>query len=228
MKEIHINRSNIIEAVVAEKASSALEDGLVRVSIDHFAFTANNITYALLGDRFNYWKFFPADSHNGIIPTWGYGTVVQSTMAEISEGERLYGYFPMATELIVKPERINKYGFADAIGHRLDLPAIYNYYERININPQHKTEMEPGFMLFKPLFATSFLINEFYTENAFFEAENIVLTSASSKTAIALAYQLHQKQDRRQIIGLTSKSNVEFVRSLGIYDTVILMIIFMI
>ncbi len=36
-----------------------LQDGEVRLAVQRFAFTANNITYAAFGDAMNYWKFFP-------------------------------------------------------------------------------------------------------------------------------------------------------------------------
>ena len=38
----------------------ALADGQVRFGVDRFAFTANNISYALAGDMLGYWRFFPA------------------------------------------------------------------------------------------------------------------------------------------------------------------------
>lgn len=36
-----------------------LADGPVRVRIDKFALTSNNITCAAFGDAMNYWGFFP-------------------------------------------------------------------------------------------------------------------------------------------------------------------------
>lgn len=37
----------------------------VLLGIEHFAFTANNITYAAFGDVVQYWNFFPTET--GII-----------------------------------------------------------------------------------------------------------------------------------------------------------------
>ncbi len=69
-----------------------LADGQVRVRVDAFALTANNITYAAMGDMLNYWKFFPSGEDGwGIVPVWGFGTVVESTHADVAVGERLYG-----------------------------------------------------------------------------------------------------------------------------------------
>jgi hypothetical protein len=75
-------------------------------------------------------------------------------------------------------------------------------------------------MLLWPLFFTSFLIDDFLGDNAFFDAEAVVLSSASSKTAIGTAFQLEQR-DTVKVVGLTSPRNVGFVEGLGIYDQVV-------
>ena len=57
-----------------------LADGQVRVVIDRFALTSNNITYAAFGAAMNYWQFFPVAGEDGAgwgcIPVWGFGRVV--------------------------------------------------------------------------------------------------------------------------------------------------------
>ena len=56
---------------------TALGDGQVRVRVESFALTANNITYAALGDMLNYWQFFPTHETGwGIVPVWGFGTEI--------------------------------------------------------------------------------------------------------------------------------------------------------
>ena len=62
----------------------ALSDGAVRLRIDTFALTSNNITYAAFGDAMNYWGFFPTgDAATGCIPVWGFANVVVSRCAGI-------------------------------------------------------------------------------------------------------------------------------------------------
>ena len=81
---------------------TALADGQVRVRVDQFALTANNITYAAMGDLLNYWQFFPTGEPGwGIVPVWGFGTVVQSLHPAIAVGERLYGYWPLASQAVL-------------------------------------------------------------------------------------------------------------------------------
>ena len=77
-------------------------------------------------------------------------------------------------------------------------------------------------MLYRPLFATSFLIDDWLAESDFFGAKTLVVSSASSKTSFGLAYQAAQRSDSGlRIVGLTSPSNVAFVESLGCYDEVV-------
>src|ERR1700743_4019122 len=76
--------------------------------VDRFAFTANNITYAMLGDELKYWQLFPAPKDFGNIPVWGFGDVIASRHPGVAEGERLFGYFPLATHLTIEASDVSK------------------------------------------------------------------------------------------------------------------------
>ena len=58
--------------------ADALPDEALLVKVDRFAFTANNITYATLGEQLKYWQLFPAPEGFGNIPVWGLGEVIAS------------------------------------------------------------------------------------------------------------------------------------------------------
>ena len=196
------------------------EVGEVLLRVDRFAFTANNVTYAMFGDAMHYWQFFPAtDPAWGVIPVWGFATVVASAVEGIVAGERFYGYLPTATHLIVQPNRVNAGGFVDGADHRATLPAVYNQYLRCSTDPGYHPKREAEQMILRPLFVTSFLIDDFLEDNAFFGAERVILSSASSKTAYGTAFCLSQRKDV-EVIGLTSPKNLDFVRSLGCYRQV--------
>lgn len=202
-----------------------LNDGEVLLAVDHFAFTANNITYAALGKRFKYWDFFPAEAPWGQIPVWGFADVAASRHPEVPVGKRLYGYLPMARQLRVKPGKVSKSSFIDSAEHRQHLALAYNQYQFTDTDPAYQPEHEALQMLLRPLLITSFLLDDFLAVNNFFEAEQIILTSASSKTALGLAFMLqHQRSQRGKpltITALTSPSNTDFVASLGYYDSVV-------
>jgi hypothetical protein len=76
-------------------------------------------------------------------------------------------------------------------------------------------------MIFGPLFRTGFLIEYFLRGQDWFGAEQLVVTSASSKTAMGLASVARQHSPGIRRIGLTSKGNVAFVAASGLYDEVI-------
>jgi hypothetical protein len=203
--------------------AAALADGQIRVHVDSFALTSNNITYAAFGDAMNYWQFFPtAEEGWGIIPVWGFGTVLQSLHPGVAVGEKIYGYFPMASEAVLSPARLDSSGFHDAAPHRRELHPVYNQYLRCNTDPFYTASSEAVQALLRPLFITSFLIDDFLADNDFFGAAGgaMLLSSASSKTAYGTAFQLAQRAGI-EVIGLTSPGNVGFCESLGCYSRVL-------
>jgi len=202
-------------------ADPPLADGQVRVRIDRFALTSNNITYAAFGDAMRYWQFFPADEEGwGQIPVWGFASVVQSLHPGVAVGERLYGYWPMASGTVLSPDRLSPARFTDAAPHRAELPAVYNQYFRCDTDPLYTADTEDLQSLLRPLFITSWLIDDFMADNDFFGARTLLLSSASSKTAYGTAFQLHQRQGI-EVVGLTSAANVAFCESLGCYHRVV-------
>jgi hypothetical protein len=201
-----------------------LAEGDVRFAIDRFALTANNITYAAFGDAMNYWGFFPTgDAATGCIPVWGFADVAESRCDGVAVGERFYGYWPIADEVVLQPARVNGAGFFDGAAHRRELHAVYNHYLRCSADPGYVAAQEAEQALLRPLFTTSFLIDDFLADNAFFGARAVILSSASSKTAYGTAFCLALRAggaDAVRVIGLTSPANLAFTRSLGCYGEV--------
>ncbi|MBT8249788.1 MAG: DUF2855 family protein, partial [Acidimicrobiia bacterium] len=219
---VEIRKAELHDVRVTYTEKVPLFDGQARLAVDSFGLTANNITYAVYGDRMSYWSFFPAPSGDdyGVVPVWGFATIVETTMDAMEEGERIYGYFPMGEELVVEPQRITPGSFIDGTAHRADLPVTYNNYVRCAGDPLYEADNEDAQMLLQPLFFTSFLIDDFLADADFFGATQVVATSASSKTGFGTAHLLHQREGIT-VIGLTSASNREFVEGLGCYDSVV-------
>lgn len=220
-KVFEVEKSDLSHARIHTLPESNLQEGEVRLLIDDFALTANNITYAAFGEAMKYWSFFPSDEAGwGRIPVWGFATVNESLNEDIVPGERYYGYFPMATELIVRPDDVRDSGFVDGSAHRQGLPPFYNLYTRIGSDPAYKADYESQQMLFRPLFMTSFLIDDQLAEFDFHGAEQVLLSSASSKTALALAWLL--KKRGMKVVALTSQRSRAFVKNSGTYDQIVL------
>jgi hypothetical protein len=219
-KQHLISKSNLRETQWIDSAPTALSDGDVRLSLDAFALTANNVTYAAFGGPpMQYWNFFPSgEEAQGRVPVWGFATVSESKADGIDVGQRVYGYFPISEELIVSPVRVSPRGFMDGAAHRQGLAPIYNSYSFTSTDPAYVEGAEPEQMLFRPLYLTGWMICDFLMQ-ADPRPDVAVVSSASSKTAIAAAHSLQRRGVRT--IGLTSPRNVDFVTKSGLYDTVL-------
>lgn len=217
-----VNRSDLSDCRFVEPEPAPLEDGQVRLRVSKFAFTANNVTYAVAGDMLSYWKFFPAEDGWGRVPVWGIGVVEESRHSGVTLGDRYFGYYPMSTHLAVKPEKVGPHGFTDATPHRSGLPATYNSYSLMTPELGFSPEQDDYVMVLRVLFMTGYLLDGFLATNEFFAADTVIISSASSKTAIALAWclQARPEAERPRVIGLTSRQNLAFVESLGYYNVV--------
>ncbi|MGL6112640.1 MAG: DUF2855 family protein, partial [Rubrivivax sp.] len=150
--------------------------------------------------------------------------VVESRAEGVTVGERCYGYWPMGRFLVVRPARVRKHGFTDGAAHRAALPSVYNEIQFCAADPAYDAAQEAQQALLRPLFITSFLIDDFLDEAAFFGAQQVLLSSASSKTAFGTALCLSLRRGQPgapRIVGLTSPGNLGFCRSLGCYDEVL-------
>ena len=59
-----LQQCRIIETQLPDAA--VLPDDALLVKVARFAFTANNVTYAVMGDQLKYWSLFPAPGKSKI------------------------------------------------------------------------------------------------------------------------------------------------------------------
>ena len=225
LTQVHVRKDALDNAALVESEPAALADGAVRLAVESFSVTTNNITYAVVGDGFGYWNFFPPVGGDpagmGIVPMWGHARVIESNHPEIAVGERVYGYLPMGTLLDVKPGNVSASGFSDTTDYRQPMSPVYNAYTRLAADPEHDPAREAERMIYGPLFKTGFIIDYFMRSEDWFGAEQVLLTSASSKTAMGLASVARQNSPHIRRVGLTSPGNVDFVEGTGLYDKVV-------
>lgn len=222
--DLIVNRADLSETKVAKSSfPDTPRGGTCLLRIDHFAFTANNITYAVAPDSMGYWNFFPSERDGfGRVPVWGYAEVIGSGHPQIEIGTRLYGYLPMSTHLTIQPGKINPFTMTDMAPHRQLMSPIYNQYSFTSSDPAYAPAHEGLISLLRPLFTTSFLLDDLHRENACFGAQSLIISSASSKTAIGLAFLMSRnKPAGLNLIGLTSSGNATFTQSLGCYDQIV-------
>ncbi|EAP90187.1 hypothetical protein OA2633_08234 [Oceanicaulis sp. HTCC2633] len=218
---LSINKADISDARLVRAEPQTLADGQARFAIRRFALTANNITYAAFGAAMRYWDFYPAEDGSGRLPVWGFAEVVESRAPGLEAGERVYGYWPAADEAVLTVDGVKPGSFLEVSPHRAELAGAYNRYVRCQADPGYAPEREAAQMVLQPLFITSFLIDLHLRDHDFMGASQITLTSASSKTALALAHLLHANPPEGvKIEALTSARNAGFVKSTGYYDVI--------
>ena len=213
-----INRSSIREHRFVDHGHRELQPGEVRFDIDFVALTSNNVTYAVAGDMLDYWGFFPADLPWGHVPAMGYGEVVESANPEVETGSRHFGFFPMADQHIVLAKATDA-GLFDVGEHRANHAPAYRQFADTAKDPSHDPEREAHVALLRGLFLTSWLAEDLLFDNDNFGAEATIVTSASSKTSIAMGWNVSQRGGHA--IGLTSERNRAFVEGLGCYHEVV-------
>ncbi|WP_310496423.1 DUF2855 family protein [Sandarakinorhabdus sp.] len=210
LTELTVARADISE-IAAHIHDRDLAPGEVLLAVERFALTANNVTYAAHGVDFAYWQFWPAPEGRGIVPVWGFARAVESHAEDIGVGERFYGYWPMASHAVLLPGPVSRRGFDDMASHRQGLAAVYNRY----VPASAEWGAETIQCLFRPLYATSFVLDAMLSASP---ADVLLLTSASSKTALGLA---QAARGRQRIVGLTSAANRAFCVATGYYDDVL-------
>jgi hypothetical protein len=186
------------------------------LEIEGFALTANNVSYAVLGERMGYWRFFPAPAGHGCVPVWGHATVRASNHPDIAVGERLYGFLPMASHALLVADRVRLDSLVDASPHRAGLPAVYQHYRRWPAGSADPAADALEAVL-RPLYSTAWLLAALAAGEP---SATLILTSASSKTALATAALLRSRANRPRLLGLTSAGRVATVQATALYDAV--------
>jgi len=216
---LEINRSDITE-IRAAASTAPLEapaDSVV-MRVEKLALTSNNITYAVAGDMLDYWGFFPApDPTWGRLPAMGFGVVTASAVPAVGVGSRWYGFYPLADHHVVQPT-LRGSAMVDQAAHRQQHAPVYRRFEPAD--PAATGDDDDAVALLRGLFVTSYLSNDYLCDNDVFGASQVLITSASSKTSLALAHEV-RSTGRVRSVGLTSRGNFDFVVGTGLYDNVV-------
>ncbi len=220
--DIEVRKTNHRETRRVESPVPVPADGQALLRIDTFGLSMNNASFALMGDLMGYWLLFPgADEGWGRVPVFGFADVVASAHPDVDEGTRLFGYLPMSTHLLVEPAKVGPRGFFDATAHRRQVMAtVWNHYQDVTATSAEERAREAQRSLLGPLFVTGFLMDDFLDDNGGFGADTVVVTAASSRTALSLAWCMKRRGGRR-VIALTSPERVDVVKDLGVYDEVL-------
>ena len=214
--DVLVRRDDFGVTEVRDAAVPTPGSGEVRLSVERFGVTSNNVTYAHLGETVNYWDAFPAPEGWGRVPAWGFATIEASRNHDYVEGTRVFGLVPMSTRFTVSPEPAYG-GFSDSAPHRRTMHPFYRRYRVVG----PEDALDGIRTILRPLFPSSLLLADVVSEKA---AElgarvTVLVTSASSKTALGMAHALAGRE-RVRTHGLTSAGNLAFVRGTGLFDAV--------
>jgi len=218
---MEVDRTDPHRTRLVEETLDDASDGEVVMRVERFAVTANTITYARAGAMLGYWDFHPSgDDTWGRVPAMGWGEVIASRVPDIEVGSRYFGWYPMAQFMKVAA-RPSGVGFHDHGDHRAAHALVYRAFTNTALDPSYEegVDAEGRHALLRGLFLTGFLADAAFADSEYLDADQVVVVSASSKTAIGFA-QCAASQPPA-VIGLTSASNAAFVESLPYYDTTV-------
>ena len=171
----------------------------------------------------NYWQFFPTGEEGwGIVPVWGFATVcavAASAAWRSASGSMATGRWPPAP--CCSPSARQAERFTDAAPHRARLPAVYNQYLRCSADPLYSAEHEGLQALLRPLFITSWLIDDFLADNDFFGARHGAAVERIEQDRLRHRLPAGPARPGIEVVGLTSAANRAFCESLGCYDRVL-------
>jgi hypothetical protein len=225
--DLIVEKQNIGNVQLIESPLTSREPavGQIKLAIDQFGMTSNNLSYAAAGDVLGYWSFFPtADPAWGIVPAWGFATVIESKHPDVAVGEEIFGFVPMARHLILEPHDVGGVSFSDRFEHRAGLHPWYNRYYRTTGDPASAPESRHLQPVFWALYMTGWMLAAHFEANTDFGADRVLVASASSKTAVSFAASMKARTPAAgrstELVGLTSNANAAFVESLGCYDHV--------
>jgi hypothetical protein len=68
---LEVSRGDLGVTRMAAAGTGPPRAGEALFTVERFGLSANNITYAALGDTLRYWDLFPAEPGWGRIPVWG-------------------------------------------------------------------------------------------------------------------------------------------------------------
>lgn len=153
---------------------------------------------------------FNSQDEWGIVPAWGYGHVLESTIEAIKPGSLLWGMWPTSShtfDLRLEPSELDGHWKETSL-HRSKLMTVYNRYEQTE--PSALADMQMA-ALFRPLWGGPNLINSsvfssrrihpfgfgapWSEEDADLSAAVVVSLSASSKTGRSFFWELARNRD---------------------------------
>lgn len=189
--DFEVDRRDFRRTRTADSRRGGLSPGQIRLDVERFAFTTNNVTYAVVGDMFDYWGFFPTDAPWGRLPVMGLGSVVESAHPDIAAGGRYFGFYPMSSDVVIAAEPLTAtagghpdgarstdadtkarthhtgaqstaaVAFRDVGPHRAQHAATYTDFRDVATDARFNPDRADEHLLLWGVFMTSFLVDDY-------------------------------------------------------------------
>ncbi|RAO72953.1 uncharacterized protein BHQ10_008965 [Talaromyces amestolkiae] len=173
--EVHVvskqNHAKHASFRIAE-LTKALLPSSVRVRAKIVSLTSNNLTYAALADVWNLWNLYPVPQTSpapyndqatwGIVPAWGYATVLESSIADLPSGTSLWGYWPAsghAVDLQLSREEPEGHWVETSPGRQFML-SLYNRYIVVDTQTEDLERLGWGSSV-RPTWVCGYLLSEY-------------------------------------------------------------------
>ncbi|PIG89900.1 hypothetical protein AARAC_003524 [Aspergillus arachidicola] len=190
----------------------------VRVRPLILSLSSNNLSYARAGELLHWWDTYPVPSEApapyndqsawGIVPAWGYATVLEST-TDIAPGSTIWGFWPtsgLPTVLTLIPGQPRGH-WTEVSEHRKRLMTYYNRYEVVSEDDRDTMAWTAAI---RAIWGAGYLLSEYVfsstgtpvhpygdaaglswtTEDADLSSAVVVNLAASTKTARSFTYNL--------------------------------------
>lgn len=173
--EVHVvakrNHAEHASFHIAESTKPLLPSS-VRVRCTVVSLTSNNLTYAALADVWNLWDLYPIPQtapapYNdkatwGIVPAWGYATVLESSIPELPSGTLLWGYWSAsghAMDVQLSPGEPQGH-WMETSPHRQSILSLYNRYIVVDTQTGDLERLGWGSSV-RPTWVCGYLLSEY-------------------------------------------------------------------
>ena len=161
MSDFLVKRDDLRECRIVESEVPELEPGQALLRVEQLR--ADREQHHLCGVRAGHVLLGLLSRRGGMGPRPDVGLCRGASEARpraSSPACALYGYLPPSSYLVVTPAHASGDGFVDGSPHRAALPSAYQSYLATDADPFYRADTEELQMLLRPLFFTSFLIDD--------------------------------------------------------------------
>ena len=191
-----VGRTDLRRTQWQEQPLVPLADGEVRLRIDRFALTSNNITYAAFGEGDELLELLPDRRRSHRLHP-GVGLRRRGRLALRRRRGRANASTATSRSptTLVLHARARRPRAASTTARRTGASCSPSTTSTCAAaaTPRYGPTPRTYQALLRPLFTTSFLIDDFLADNGFFGAREVLVSSASSKTAYGTAFCLRPR-----------------------------------